>query len=448
MKTTSVYVARSLPRALLLTMRRYVALGVMLASATVLNVTQAQAAVRAPNDAITLQNLISLATTGHPLVRGSLAEVTAGEFDVDAAKRRWWPTLSAVMESDAKNSTSASSRSLQLEQTLWDGGQINAGIAQARAGLSKSEARVIWQRQQLALQVVAGWETLISSRDKIVVAELTMDKLREYEAQMRRRVAADASPSIDLELVMSRIRQTEVDLSSARSNLRTAAQRLEQLTGTTALDERARQLPVWPNPEVVQRLATPVISADLDEFARNSISVLVAKGDADVAAAQLDVKRAERWPTAYVRLAKPLGNSYPSQLVDNSPAIFLGVRYTPGAGFSTGVEAQALEARVAAVNQSVEAAYLEQREAMRGDREEFTSSLGRMGALKDAVTGSQQVLESYSRQFTAGRKTWIDLLNAVRELSQNQFAQVESQAAMTAALYRLQLRQGSAQLLP
>ncbi|MFJ2715156.1 TolC family protein [Pseudomonas sp. NPDC087346] len=401
---------------------------------------------------ISLQRLITLTVNDHPLVRGDVLEVSASELDVTAAQRQWWPTVSAVMETDSGNVTSGPSRALQVEQTLWDGGKISAGIAHANAGLAKSEARVIWQRQQLALQVVAAWQQLIGARDKLGVAGQTMDRLRTYEAQMRRRVAADASPSIDLELVLSRIRQTEVELSSARSALRAAAQRLEQLSGVAGLDERTGDLPLWPNPETVRQSSVPVVTADLSTYARDSFAVQVAKGDAQIVAAQLDAKRAERWPTAYVRLVKPLGNSSgsfsDSQVVDNSPAVFLGVRYTPGAGFATGVQADALSARVASVDQSVEAAYREQREAMTADREDFTSSLERLRALEDAVAGAQQVLDSYSRQFTAGRKTWIDLLNAVRELSQNQFAQAESQAAMTAALYRLQLRQGRTQLLP
>ena len=57
-------------------------------------------------------------------------------------------------------------------------------------------------------------------------------------------------------------------------------------------------------------------------------------------------------------------------------------------------------------------------------------------------------LDSYSRQFTAGRKTWIDLLNAVRELAQNQYARADSQAALAAAVYRLQVRLGATELAP
>jgi outer membrane protein, adhesin transport system len=81
-------------------------------------------------------------------------------------------------------------------------------------------------------------------------------------------------------------------------------------------------------------------------------------------------------------------------------------------------------------------------ESLLTDRDEFNSSRIRMQALEKAVKGSEAVLQSYGRQFNASRKTWLDLMNAVRELAQNQYALVDSQASMNAALYRLQVRMG------
>lgn len=397
---------------------------------------------------ITLQGLIQRAVMEHPLVQGAAADVAAGGLDVEAAQRRWWPTVSAVMESDTGTNSISPSRALQVEQTIWDGGKTSALVDQARAGLTKSEANALWQKQQLALQVAKSWQDLIGARDKILIAEATLERLHDYEQQMRRRVAANASPAIDLELILSRTRQTEVDLSAAHSSLRIAAQRLEQLSGIARLDARTGELPTWPLPKLVHYLSASLVDADYAALAKASPAVQVAKGETDIVNARLEAKRAEQYPTAYVRLNQPIGDPAPSRGLDNKLAVYVGVRYTPGAGFATGVEADAIRQRVTAADQSSQAAYREQYEAMSADREEFVSSAGRLAALGDAVSGAQQVLDSYSRQFTAGRKSWIDLLNAVRELSQNQFAQAESQAAMTGAFYRLQLRQGHLQLLP
>ena len=56
-----------------------------------------------------------------------------------------------------------------------------------------------------------------------------------------------------------------------------------------------------------------------------------------------------------------------------------------------------------------------------------------------AVAGAQIVVSSYRRQFIAGRKSWLEVLNAVREHSQYQAQLVEIQTSIIAAYYKLQV---------
>ena len=60
---------------------------------------------------------------------------------------------------------------------------------------------------------------------------------------------------------------------------------------------------------------------------------------------------------------------------------------------------------------------------------------------------STEVFESYSRQYIAGRKTWIDVLNAVRETTQADFAMADANAQTLAAGERLRLRTGATLLV-
>lgn len=142
----------------------------------------------------------------------------------------------------------------------------------------------------------------------------------------------------------------------------------------------------------------------------------------------------------FARVYKPL-NTLPNN-ADTSATAFLGLRYTPGAGFANIVEAQAINTRILSSEQSVEAVFRDTLQSMQNDREEFANSRARLASLDQSVKGSDKVLESYQRQFQAGRKSWLDLLNAVRELAQNQYAQADAKAGMAAAMFRLQIRMG------
>jgi adhesin transport system outer membrane protein len=183
-------------------------------------------------------------------------------------------------------------------------------------------------------------------------------------------------------------------------------------------------------------VATQLTALDWFEVASRHPDVHKARQDALVAQQRIDAKQAEQWPQLYMRLDQPVGSS------NNDLTGFVGLRYTPGAGLATGIEAQALATRAASLEQSIDTAMRSVLEALYADRDEFTTSRTRMQALAKSVQGSRSVLESYGRQFTAGRKTWQDLMNAVRELAQNQYNLVDAHASMVSAMYRLQIRTG------
>jgi adhesin transport system outer membrane protein len=257
---------------------------------------------------------------------------------------------------------------------------------------------------------------------------------------MRRRVDAEVSPRIDLELVDARSLQTEVEYTSAKASLQVATTRLEQLSGLERLQTRIHSASPMPNLKQTQAFTDTVDKADLHFIASEGPLVAKARAQLHQAKNKLDGKKSETWPQVYVRTYKPL-NTIPSSN-DTSMTAFLGMSYTPGAGMSTFAEAQALSTRLSGAELGVESALLEMQQTLQSDREEYISARFRIAALEKAVDGSELVLASYKRQFEAGKKTWLDLLNAVRELAQNQYGLADAQASMLGAMYRLQIRMG------
>jgi adhesin transport system outer membrane protein len=121
---------------------------------------------------------------------------------------------------------------------------------------------------------------------------------------------------------------------------------------------------------------------------------------------------------------------------------FIGLKYSPGAGFASAAQTQAMATRIASAQSLVDAARFDTLQTLQSDRDEFQTGYTRTSALQKSVQSSDAVLESYRRQFEGNRKTWLDLMNAVRELTQNDYALVDAQAATLGAMWRLQLRAG------
>ena len=389
---------------------------------------------------LTLGYLLDAASVTYPSLLASRLEARASSEDVSATERIRWPTVSATVESYSGNLRSYPSRAVQVDQTVWDAGRNTARISESKALADISLLKVYLQQQDLFLQIVSAWQNMIASNERVKAAQLTLTRLEGYQAQMRRRVEAEASPRIDLELADARLLQTQVELTSAQTSLQVAVTRLEQLSGDERLTLRVPQA-VYPL-TLLETQAFNQQLADTNWLNIASEHPVAAKARIEVLQMRrrLDAKQAEAYPQVFVRVYKPIG-TIPSS-TDTSTTAFVGMRYSPGAGFANFAEAQAIGTRIAGSEQAVEAAIREMLQTLQNDREEFVNARSRMFALEKSVDSSALVLESYQRQFQAGRKQWQDLLNQVRELAQNQYALADAQASMVGAMYRLQIRMG------
>lgn len=386
---------------------------------------------------LTIEALYAAVNQSHPLLQAARMEAQAGTIDVNAVERQRWPSVSAVVESNTGSTTSLPSHSLRVQQIIWDGGLVSSRVTEAENQVIISKLKVQLQQRQLFLQVTNAWQALLAAHARVQVAQKTMDRLQAFKVQMQRRVDAEASSAIDLVLANSRQLQTQVELDAAQRNLKVALNKLEQLSGEMNLRQRLPSLAPFPSLSTATPFADQLQRVDWMDLATRAPSVQIARSDVVSAHNRLRTKEAERWPQLYLRVDKPVGNNYIG--TNNSTVAFAGLSYTPGAGFANVVEAQALSQRIAKSEQGVDAALKDMQETLQNDREEFLNAYAQIAALEKSVSGSDMVLASFERQFQANRKTWLDLLNQVRELAQNEYALVDAKASLMGSRLRLDI---------
>ena len=422
---------------------------ILLLSAAGANATSASAAA-VPLLPAELGALVTAAIRNHPIAQSAQAKQRAAIQDVTVAERSRWPTLTATTESKVGGAEAASEvMTLRIEQTLWDNGAGEARISAVATAADISALQVALEQQDLAVKTINAWEAMLSAQRRLNAATTTVNVIEGFKAQMTRRVESMASPAIDLALVEARLLQTQVERLAATNSLRVALQKLARLTGLTQLEEQT-----WAD---AARVAAPLSRAGVAAFkmqlrstdweAITSSHPLVQKAQLEyaLANAQLKAKLADRWPQAYARVEQPLANN--ALTGSNQASYLVGLRYTPGAGFSTQLEASALAERLEAQSHDIDDATRTVTQLIFDDEQAFETSAAQAQAQVASLLGSQQVLASYERQFQAGRKTWQDLLNAAREVAQNEFNLSDAQSAMQGAMYRLQVRLGAIAVL-
>lgn len=407
----------------------------MLLAVVLLVATSAQA------EPLTLQSLLDETRRSHPLLGAARVEVQAAGEDVVAAKRQRLPSL--TMSAEQGSNSYESSSSVQLQQTLWDGGRVSAGIDYALTSEEAAREQVREQWWGLAQQIIDAWQQLLNFAGRRDVARATIAKLDELQASMQRRVRTGASPEIELELVRARQLQTQTELQEAQVGLRTTLTALAQLSGVMALASLPIETlePEQPGQQELRLAAAQYAQADWPALAAQSPSVVLAHYGVTLAEQRLQSKKAERWPEVYARLDQPLGGNGRNN-GDRSTAVFIGVNYTPGKGFASLAETQAAATRVGGAEQGVDAALRDMRQTQAAQVEIFFGTRTRLAPLRASVDSSAAVLASYQRQFVAGRKSWLDVINAVRDLTQSQYAWQNATASVAGSLYQLNLLAG------
>lgn len=109
-----------------------------------------------------------------------------------------------------------------------------------------------------------------------------------------------------------------------------------------------------------------------------------------------------------------------------------------GAGLSNQSNLEAAQSQLAAATSEVQVQQRTLGEQLAADHAQAQSVVGRMVSMRAARVAVEEAAASYDRQFLAGRKTWLDVMNAARELAQTETQLAELQATEFLLSWRLQ----------
>lgn len=382
-----------------------------------------------------IDGLILRATDTHPLVNAARADELAAQEGVRAAKLGLWATPSIAAGHDGKDGLIST---VTIRQPVWTGGKLTANINQSIYDEKAATAYIFDQQNTVAKNTIDIWKSYIYA---IALQELytsNLERLREFEAMMQRRVDQGVSARIELDLVKNRILQDYNAYQGALEQERVAGARLAQLVGENLGSKEYN---------ITMKMLTDYAktqSANFENMVFNSSgashpSVVRQHYQVEAAKQQAKSQSASRYPNLYVQYQHIFKLEHNSDKGEFSA----GLSYDPGAGFSNMALARASEARAQSLIQSQEAARRNVMESLQTQYQEFISAKDKERSLLSAIEGAQIVVDSYGRQFIAGRKSWLEVLNAVRELSDYQKQLLEVQSQMVASFYKLQVDFGA-----
>lgn len=391
-----------------------------------------------PCRAQSLPELIEGVLSSHPSLRAQKALGESAQSAVEGAKWQFFPTPSIAFEQvDAGKSDpnypsygDKNVTTLRLQQPLWTGGRLSAGLERAQAGVLASQAALDSTRQDLAVRVLQFYVDWYGALLKRLAFERSLRAHQLLQEQINRRIAGGVSPPSDLTLLLGRKQQTEADLFAAQAQEQTALGHLAQLLGHALLPQ-----------ELDRARATPLaLAASVDELQEQALAhhpaVLKLQAQAQAAEAEVGSARADLLPELYLRAESQYG-SYAAPNVSTQNRFFVGLSSRFGAGLSSLTQVSGAQARYQAALADIDSTRLGLGEQIQADYAQALSGQTRLLALQASLDSAERIARAWSRQFVAGRKTWPDVMNAVRELAQLEAQVADARAAQLLLSWRL-----------
>ncbi|ORU92577.1 MAG: hypothetical protein A6F72_05030 [Cycloclasticus sp. symbiont of Poecilosclerida sp. N] len=388
--------------------------------------------------ASSLQEMIGEAVKSHPLVELRQAELSSYASGVETARWQFFPTPLISMEAVDADESDRSYQgddyvaTVRLTQPLWSGGRLTAGLSKAEAREAVGYATLEETRKEIAIRVVQQYGSWLSASLRRQARQTSLSTHESLLERVRSRVKEGVSSSSDLALAQGRLASAKADVSVALAQERIALSQLSQLTGRTVskVDLDVNQ----PSP----RGLSSNIDMDSMKIDALAVSPSIVRAQAELLTADAELKeiKADKWPELYLRAEYQEGNLV-YEGTGSEARMYVGFNTRFGAGLSNFSRVKESRHRREAALARVQSQRLEVTDQVASDYALMLSFESRILSLESSLEAARLVSESYGYQFLVGRKTWLDVMNAARDLVVAQVQLADTQASRLTVLWRL-----------
>jgi adhesin transport system outer membrane protein len=382
-----------------------------------------------------LLDLLDKTLNQHPSVQSQKAQRLAADEGVEAARWQYFPSLSAENQRSKSSggvpyTGSPAIITVRMDQPVWTHGRLSANLGKAEAEQEATQAGLEAASLQLAqrlLQAYADWMGASGRQKAYRTSEQQYLRLIE---QVSRRVKEGVSPQSDLVLAQGRLQDLRAEMAVSRQTAATALGRLSQLAGETVPLALLEAYPVEP----CALKESPIEIRDAAMEVSPAIRRLRAL--VRVADAQTDIQKASLLPALNLRAERQWGHATVAAAPPQDRVTFV-LSQQLGSGLSAVSAVSAAQARRDAAQADVATEERNIIEQLVTDELALSTAKLKLAALRESSRVNREIFSAWERQFLAGKKSWLDLMNSARELAQADAQSADSQAAWLLSSWRL-----------
>ncbi len=386
-----------------------------------------------------VNDLVSMTIETHPNIKMQEQIIRGANAQLQGAMWSYFPTPAISFNQGTDKNKLWGAKAI-IDQPLWTGGKLSSAYDMALANKHNSEYGLEDSGYTLVEALLNAIKTYLKAQGDLEALSEGQMQLGILEGMVSRRIAAGVSSRSDMELLKARLYQMETDINYAKTRRATSLSQIELLTnqkfdGGLQIDD------------------TILFSFDSVENiikAMTNSHPSLKKLDAQLEYAEAEKSKAKSvfWPNISIRAQRDMGSS---SLNNNDPIndtiVYLSVQASPGAGLSAFSGVESAEAKIMQIRAEKLSKQQDLVNKVMFAYNDYTSSTNRVEYQSGSVGSSQKVFASYTRLFLAGKRQWLDLVNASRELTQNEMAFADTKSTLLVSAYQLALLEGKGGLL-
>ena len=360
-----------------------------------------------------LKAAVRTALKTHPEISAMRQNKAAIGQELKAAKGLWMPKVDVVAKAGGYLHKDTRQERFEvsavLTQPLFDGGRGRFEQKRQKARVASARARLEDTANAVALRVVQAYMETLRARSVLAAAKRNLAALRKIAAMVRRRARAGQGDAAETAQAAARIAAARAALAEARQRLNDA-----RALYVTVVGHAPRKLAGLPSPG---RHMPRSLTAALRLAVRNAPRINALKQDAAAASAAIGSARSALMP----RLDLELSGNYVNELEHISPENLHGkamvvMKWNLFNGGINRARVSEAKYRASEARALTFAAGLDIERNLRLAWNAMVAGRARAAQLRRQLAANRRSLSIQKRQFEAGTRTLLDILDTQNEI--------------------------------
>lgn len=301
-------------------------------------------------------------------------------------------------------------RTTTLTQMLFDGFATSSEVERNRARAESAAHRVAATSEQMSLKAIEVYLEVLRLQEALRLTQENLAvHLRTYD-QIKLRASSGVGRKSDQDQIEARLALARANLTAAEANLDVAAINYKLVVGTMP---GQLERPDAPEPSLLPRDANEAVAIAI----ANNRLLLSAKADVDAAGAQHRTAKAALAPRLDLELGVQNNDTVTASDAprDDNRYAMLRLRFTAFKGGSDSARIDETRYQIYEAQEILNRAERQLEQTVRLTWSAHKAAQERLPNLQRHAEASQLTREAYSKQFTLGQRTLLDLLDTENE---------------------------------